>query len=341
MFKVKTKEIRKQIRFFQDCGYKVLIPVKSFSNSKLISYFKNDVDGFDISNLTEAKLIPSGRRDYLISAFSSVTEDVRDLVPKLKPYPEATFSLHSLDQIQKLSLKAPYLIRINPYSSLSKSNQSLSRFGLDWSDLRSLDRRFFESEYFRGFSTQFGLFPHTFRQKMIFLKSLQRFCKEKNIHPRILNLGGGWGLLESKEIRQISALTLKLFGISPWCEPGRALFKNAIEASSIITDESRRKNELFLHIGYSFLAHFRWSFPEIEIAGLKISYAKTLLYSKELWICGSTCCETDRIGPLWISEAAFKKSWIHKKITLKDLDGYCLGWNHSFNGQQALRIEIK
>jgi diaminopimelate decarboxylase len=144
--------------------------------------------------------------------------------------------------------------------------------------------------------------------------------------PAFLDLGGAWhGVADLAgtflEIRAAFG-SLELF-----VEPGRVFTRDAgfawgrVVASREVADRVVRVVEL------SRVCHLRWSQPEL------VAPAPRADRRRKLVVLGPTCYEEDVLGE-WIVDP----SDVERRVVLRNISGYAVGWNTSFGGVPAADV---
>lgn len=306
--------------------------VKSFARNEVMEVAKSYVDGFDISNIAEWKLIKDhvseNHKIWLTNASYSELDFFKKNVSNV------IVTVNDLNDYKVIKqFQLPYVVRIATSELLAQNG--ISRFGLTLHQLHSISKELTEDKNFKGFHSHQGLEDNSYPVLNKILSAIQTKLKEFAGKNYIFNIGGGWQQFSEGEIQ--SSLDQLKGQYKVHIEPGRAMFRNAGFALAPIDKYIVDGDTLRLFTRLSFIGHLKWSKP--VFAGI-LNQSDTLdqINPKSLVLEGPTCYEFDKSESVKIdAPLALTKGSL---VVLENIASYSSEWNTSFNGIPACDVKF-
>lgn len=332
MYKIQLQPILTHVQELQAMGFSVHFPVKCLPHKDFLKRLSAHVDGFDVSNDTELELIRNLKPRLSVSSPALEKINSRKVLSAKK----SIFCIQSQSQLRHAKVSNPFMVRLNPYPS---GNSALpSRFGFSINSPSPDLVRTMKKKSFFGLATHFGLPDNRSEYVVRYLAAAKRFCLKHQLDPRVMNLGGGWLGFGEADYRFIAETAKNLFPRAELIlESGAEVTRKGITLKSKVIDVQESEDDVFLTVDISIEAHLRWSRPKINFGYADFQRIGT---GRRFWICGSTCSETDRLGPFFQNTHSPPKSYIGKQLIFTDLLGYSIAWNTGFNGRPALKVRV-
>jgi diaminopimelate decarboxylase len=298
--------------------------VKSFARNEVLEVAKTYIDGFDISNIEEWKLIKDHvspeHKIWLTNASYSELDYFKKNVPNIIV---TVNDLNDFNAIKKLQV--PYVVRVAT-SELLPQNAN-SRFGLTLHQLHSISSEMTADKNFKGFHCHQGIEDNSYPILHKILSSIQTKLKEFSGKGYIFNIGGGWQQFSEEEIK--SSLDQLKGQYKVHIEPGRAMFRGAGFALAPIDKFIVDGDTLRLFTRLSFISHLKWSKP--VFAGI-LNQSENLeqVTPNSLVLEGPSCYEFDKSETIKIDfPIAITKGSL---VVLENISSYSTEWNTPFNG---------
>lgn len=306
--------------------------VKAMARGEIIDIAKNYVDGFDISNIEEWKVIRDHVTDqhkvWLTNASYSELEFFKKHVPKLI----VTVNDKNDYKIIKDS-GLSYVVRIASTELIAQNGRS--RFGLTLSELHSIEEELLKDAKFKGFHVHQGLEDNSYPILHKILSAIQSKFQRFSNKGYCFNIGGSWQQFSETEIA--SSLDQLRHQYKVHIEPGRAMFKGAGFALAPIDKFTMDGDTIRLFTRLSFISHLKWSKP--IFAGILNQSDKLEQFSpKSLVLEGPTCYEFDKSesvkleGPVALAKGSL--------VVLENVSSYSSEWNTTFNGVPECDIKF-
>ena len=302
---------------------KVLFPVKSFAHPKILELISKYLDGFDVSNTNEYSLI----REHILSS---------SLIWCSGPF--------LIDDMVKLDV----ICDVSSYNKLSTSTTSLrvdpdflssykrrSRFGFSCKELLS-DKNLCDISYLHF---HYASEQNTLKDYKEIIDYCAKLYSTKKLTKLSVNLGGGFTHFNEKEFNDLFNYLSQFSYINFIIEPGRFISTQSGLLFGRVKDYFEKDLEHYITVSVSSLSHLKWGCEKISFSFFSTNSSThefSIDSSKASHILGATCSERDII-----LKANRKFSFsLDDIIMLSNLNGYCVGWNHSFNGIKAADVRF-
>ncbi|MEI8572662.1 carboxynorspermidine decarboxylase [Methylomonas sp. LW13] len=313
----------------QASGCKILYSMKALPLAALLALIKDQVDGFSVSSLFEARLA----REVLAEAGGSI----HLTTPGLRPDEFAELgrlcshiSFNSLPQCQRLKALADGYspgLRVNPKLSFADDQRydpcrPHSKLGVDIELLRDGLPADVEGLHFH---TVFACRDFTPLQHT--LEKLRPLLKRNRL--KWLNLGGGYlyhTITEQQDVAELIRNVRAEFGVDVYVEPGKGLVGNAGYLLTTVLDRFVSDGKQVLILDTSVNHH-----PEVFEYQMKPRLLEEEGAGEQSAIlAGSTCLAGDVFG-----EYRFGRiPEVGERLVFADVGAYSLIKANRFNGYQ-------
>ncbi len=302
---------------------KVLFPVKSFAHPKVLELVNKHLDGFDVSNLNEYDLIrghvTNSTLVWCSGPFQSEDMINLDIICDVSSYNKLLTNKSSL--------------RVDPDFLSTYKNKS--RFGFSCKELSAnKDLNSFSYLHFHYASEQNTLNDY---------KEIIDYCvnlySEKELDQLCVNLGGGFTHFSKEDFIELFDYIAQFSHMSFIIEPGRFISSHSGLLFGRVKDYFQKNLEHYITVSVSSLSHLKWGCEKIGFSTFSANTsAKENLIdgSTTSHLLGATCSERDIILK---TNKRFSFS-IEDIIMFSNINGYCVGWNHSFNGIEAADVSF-
>lgn len=311
------------------------IAVKALAREEVMDLAKDYVDGFDISNLREWKLVKeSFTKAHKIWFTNGNLEKELDRLLEEVPSQQLLVTVNDLYDFSFIKdRKLSYLIRLRSSDLIKQDRQS--RFGMSLSDVFNLRDELLKDKSFVGFHVHQGLEDHKPALLKEMITSIKDQLKDFSHQGLTFNIGGSFQEFSDEEIRDCLLLLENDFAVH--MEPGRALYKGAGSALAPVEKFFVENDELRVFTRLSFICHLKWAKP--RFAGiLNLSENLQKCSPRKLILEGPTCYEFDRSEALQIDDdLSLGKGSL---ILLENVSGYASEWNKGFNGIPVCEIKF-
>ena len=298
---------------------KVLFCVKSLAHAGAYDAVKQVFDGIEISN--DRELLDPAAPLKVVNTLDEA--EIRRL-PLDESYLISIDNLHMFDEFRA----APYLLRLSSTGWLGPDiliNRGLkgSRFGLDEGDVED---GMIEDANFRGIHFHFGRFiDHGQDIHRRFLDTVHdRFGSDL----AVIDIGGGQHHLNNLD-DIVEYARVKFPKTAIYIEPGRWITQGCVTAKTEVIRSADRGEYRDLVVDLSYELHCKWSDPVFPLAD----------YCGEVPVklSGPTCFENDQFGFHRLDPACCE---IGARLELGGLTGYCVSFNHTFNGIAQAKVTL-
>ena len=302
---------------------KVLFPVKSFAHDKVLELAAKYIDGFDVSNPNEYNLI----YDYTMNS---------SIVWCSGPF--------IIDEM----IKRDIICDVSSYSKLSTSNSSLrvdpdflssykrrSRFGFSCKELLSNN----SLNHITYLHFHYASEQNTLQDYKEIIDYCVQLYSVKNLKKLHVNLGGGFTHFNENDFNELFSYVSKFLYINFIIEPGRFISTQSGLLFGRVKDYFKKDLEHYITVSVSSLSHLKWGCEKIGFSFFSTNTSvKEFLIDSSMnsYILGATCSERDIILK---TNKAFSFN-LNDIIMFSNINGYCVGWNHSFNGIKAADIKF-
>jgi len=302
---------------------------------------------YDVASITEVRLVRSVLPEATL-CFMHPVKAPRAIAEAYKTYGVRTFSLDSLDELEKIreatdgAQDLTLCVRLRVSSEHSELSLA-SKFGCDLVDARELLQQTRQLADSLGVCFHVGsqaMSPHAY---VLALEKARAAIVDAAVTVDIIDVGGGFPSvypgMEPPPLEDYFALIDRTYESLPvsysaelWCEPGRAL---CAEYNSIIVRvEKRRENELYINDGaYGALfdaAHVGWRFPVRLMRDGEVIEAGEMA---DFSFYGPTCDDMDFMeGPFPLPADARAGDYIEIGM----LGAYGAAMKTAFNGFEAV-----
>lgn len=304
----------KELHSMKHPNVKILFPVKSFNDPKILSIVSEFTDGYDVSNANELESVRAFLREGQVVWSSSPYNQLLS--------EEVQFNdLNSSDGLTELQDFSRVALRLNP-SFLKIKN----RFGMAKEKVR---KALEENAQLSAIHIHLSGIQNTYDDYV----NLSHFVSEviqglgRKLH---LNFGGGVSLLSSDELRAVILHFSELFSDHQiYFEPGRWVAKRCgMALGRVLCVEGKN-----ITTSLSSVCHLRWNDTQFYLSFTTHQNPTGELADYD--VLGPTCFESDKIGEIKTSEGVIKPGQF---VLVNHVSGYSYGWNHSFNGVDAADI---
>lgn len=297
-----------------------LFAMKSFPRPELIALAAEHLDGFDVASPGELAMV-SARGILSIVDPSGST-----------PAPHGRRVLVGCDTVEHVRATprhAELALRISASITgrdpaigalLEGTGHRMSRFG---ASTREEVAELVAAAGDRPLGIHLHHGPVTATSAERFIATARAAIELLNREPAFMNLGGAWhGIADhAAAFAEIRAAfpSLELF-----VEPGRAYAAGAGFATGRVLGSRELADRIVRVVELSRVCHLRWSQPDLVAPPPRAEHRHKVMF------VGPTCYEEDVIGE-WIVEPAD----VDRRIVLRNITGYAVGWNTSFGGIAA------
>ena len=335
--------LRENLAFIQEAAntnnINILFAVKSFPVATVLDFVSSYVDGFEISNTSEYKLLPANNSYKFIS--------VNDPTIKLSEIPTylsqknktVLYNLDCLDECITEELRIyndtnlQFGLRLS-HTALGITSPSYhtgvinSRFGIG---LQKAQELFATKPFISGIHLHNGSETNNIESYIFMANKIVAFLEKNSIEINYINFGGGLHRLSNNEIL-ILFMELKNTIPKKWklfFEPGHLFGKNtgyAITKIASVKEIDTGKYVVTTDISYE--CNLKWSTPQYSPRCKELSgeYVDITFY-------GASCSERDFILNCRIDINDFRQNIIRDHLVIfENINGYAVAWNHSFNG---------
>ena len=315
----------------------VLVAVKSAANPAYLETAKQQLDGFDVSNLREYEAIPGDLTGRLVSLTSPMMDaNLSEFQAKRNELLVTVDSEQQWQQIERSAHRPAYLLRVQTSGLLGEFEEP-SRFGYTRDQALLHIRNPLRAP--SGFHLHHGGESNSGETYKQLIQALKQMAEERSFQLDILNLGGGWHLLNPAEIHNVLTFARELLPKSRiLLEPGRYFTQGCGFASGNIVNRHEHDDIISYTLDLSAQCHLRWSSPR-----LVCPVSKAARQLKEVRFYGPTCYEWDCIGTFLVP---FKNDLenesglsIGKPVIFSDVNAYSSALNSTFNGIEAASVE--
>ena len=298
---------------------KILFCVKSLAHAGAYEAVKHMFDGIEISN--DRELLDSAAPLKVVNTLDEA--EIRQL-PIDETYLISIDNVHMFNEFHT----APYLLRLNSTGWLGPEiliNRDLqgSRFGLDEGDVES---RMVEDANFRGFHFHFGRFID--HSQDIHRRFLDTAHNRFGTDLAVIDIGGGQHHLDDLDAI-VEYARQKFPNAAIYIEPGRWITQGCVIAKTEVIRSTNRRNYRDLVLDLSYELHCKWSDPIYPLA----EYCGDV----PVKLSGPTCFENDQFGFHQLDPAFCE---IGARLELGGLTGYCVSFNHTFNGIAQAAVSL-
>ena len=311
-----------------------LFPVKSFPHLELIKHISHYVHGFEISNVNELDLLPTGFfPDYL--AITDPTIQVENIELFSRRANKIFYSLDSIsekifEQLRPFKGEVEFMLRLSHTDldlPITGSNNHVhpSRFGSHLDHLSSSDQNMFAGVHIHNGSDKNLVQDYIWTAHKILDKMY-----EIQTDFKYINLGGGFSRLSKN---QMLVLLKELRNILPsQCtiiiEPGKFVsVDSGVAFAQIKFIKQITSVRYAVTTDLSYECHLKWSDPEYVYEQQNSDKMVTVDFY------GPTCYENDLITSVCLScDHVSEKLRVSEWVAFKGISGYSFAWNHSFNG---------
>lgn len=303
---------------------RILMAVKSFPYREVIGIAGTELDGFDISNLAERKLLPKSAGAGWIWWTNPAQFDAKALRQVLASSKKVVVTVDGENQyrtLTSLGIRCPLVLRLSTDETLKSGK--LSRFGSMPALMKSADVQGFHFHHGRQFNRA--------SDYVKLAKAALTISKKEKIPLRFLNLGGGLHRLSFQEIDFVLRSVRKIVGrdTEVFFEPGRLLSRGAGFATGRVENMKKGPKGWVAVVNLSRTCHLNWS----EVQLTKLSETRG---TEKVRIYGPTCFEDDFIGEFLISRSELPA--VGDPILFAGVCGYSAAWNRSFNGIPEAKV---
>ena len=286
-----------------------LFPVKSFPHNTILELASKYAIGFDVSNINEFNLI----QEYLNSnsvVWSSAPYFIDDLSSSCETY----IDLNSLDLIDQIQDKSKVSLRLN-----TDFVRDESRFGLKTDEIVKILK---SNKDIKAIHAHLSGVDNIIEDYFEILKEFKLISDEVK-RPLVFNFGGGFSPISQDSIKGfVDVVKKELAEHKVLIEPGRWVARGAGFALGKILNINKK----FVTLSLSPSCHLKWIEPKVN---LSLVAKKDLEKKDEIMFSGPTCYENDLICSI---QSDLSQLSIGDKVLIDNVSGYCVAWNHSFNG---------
>jgi diaminopimelate decarboxylase len=297
----------------------LLFSVKSFPTLDAIDLLSSYIDGFDISNEHEAKIVANWNKKI----FSAVGPCLKPDLIEAQINKKIDYIYNDLSNISQFTLSKNLSIRVKVTDFITNLDVDMpSRFGVNKTSIKEIAENY----------NLTGFHFHASSHEMINIKMFENFFqflkKIKFNTERILNIniGGGWYISSIDRMHSTIKYIKNFTSAKIFIEPGFGFFYNSGYAVCTIINIDKINNITYVTTDISPDIHLKWSTPYL--------IDKNYSDSNFFYLCGSTCFEGDTIK-INGDDMDLK---IGKTLILGGICSYSVGWNTSFNGIQPVAI---
>lgn len=315
-----------------------LAAVKSCPDHTYLDVCASLLSGFDVSNIAEYECLPDDLRGKFVSVTAPSLQLDFDLFTAKGN--AAVIVLDSDSQVEhyfRQKSQVPYMLRVQG-SDLVRSNDSgscpASRFGFTLQEVyHLLMRDDLKARPPSGFHVHHGSERNSVETYRSIIAGLRVLAHECAIEPGVINLGGGWHLLNDVDIRNVLTEARRAFP-QPWSilmEPGQWYAEKAGFAVGTIVNSASTDGVFKYVLDLSSECHLKWSAVKLLYPMMEGSrkFAEVQFY-------GASCYEADRIGKFMLP---YEGDFVEQsgllpgaRVVFTNVSLYSLAWNTSFNG---------
>lgn len=289
------------------CGIKFLFPTKCCTNKKILQIANKYLDGFDISNKNEYKLIcqyVSADNKKIISSSGPLGFENVDVK-------NALIAVNSFNYYKK-----GFGLRIN-FNSFK--NFEISHFGEDITSIETSMANDISYIHFHLADSRNALINNKILLNIKIILKKFPALKFLNIGGNLESLSMQDAILFLNRVRKIIPKHIVLI-----VEVGDLLFDGCGELFCKVIDTKIVNKKQIAILDVSKMANLRWSY---------LKYNENSLEEFETEFYGSTCCETDIVY-----KGRCHKLIIGEFIKFYNVSPYSYQWNKSFCGLNKIKI---
>jgi diaminopimelate decarboxylase len=313
--------------------------------------FAEDLQGFDVSNVTEFSQIlelADGKEVFVTSPVllqdankifdRAMDANIRvtmicDSLTQLEHYPESSTALRFGLRLDSAALLANVDGAEYEMAVLEKS-----RFGV--SALPDELLPLFSTKRICGVHVHHGSERNQLLTYLRLIHALKSLFESMAVCPEFISLGGGIHLLSLRDFSHLSKVFSKAFPSTQlYMEPGRYLTQGAGYAVAQVLSVKEAGLHTLLTLDLSSECHLKWSEPSLWLhseprstSPLVNDQALSLL---PVVVFGVTCFESDVVGKYSLPTNATPA--LFDKLVLGNISSYSLAWNTGFNGVAPIR----
>ena len=307
----------------EETGCIFLMAVKAFPEPRVLAMARRYLQGFDVSNPAELRLVASVRGMIWWTNPAGTAKDRlrRRNVVRVCESPE------------QIPRRGTYAIRLNTDSVLG--SEVRSRFGVRIGDLNIFRSMIaLNPRGFSGFHMHHGWQKNRVVDYVRLAHAAVRLSKKLDIPLPFLNLGGGFGEFSPRELASMVRRVRKIVPESTKLvfEAGRFLSTGSGFAVGRVMNIRTQGRTTTCALDLSASIHLQWSKPSL-VWMAPVGSRKT----REIEFVGPTCFEGDRIGKFWVSGGELS---VGARVLFSGVVGYSVARNQAFNGRDKAKVRF-